>query len=80
MKTSPLDNPATGLDIMITVIREPEGQTLTFAKAGSVRRLLNLLGERCTSVLVIRGRELLTEDRMLRPGETVIVRSVRSRG
>ena len=65
---------------MITVIRQPEGTTMTLAKVGSVRRLLNLLGERCTSVLVIRSGELLTEDRALTHGDTLIVRSVRSRG
>lgn len=65
---------------MISVIREPEGTTMTFTKVGSVRRLLNLLGERCTSVLVIRDGELLTEDRLLKPDDTLTVRSVRSRG
>ncbi len=65
---------------MITVIREPEGTTTTFAKVSSVRRLLNLLGERCTSALVIRDGELLTEDRLLKHGDTITVRTVRSRG
>ncbi|EPR37015.1 hypothetical protein dsx2_0958 [Desulfovibrio sp. X2] len=65
---------------MITVIREPDGETLEVHDVKSVKSLLNRLGERCTSVLVIRGRELLTEDRKLVPGETLVVRSVRSRG
>jgi sulfur carrier protein ThiS len=66
---------------MITIIREPENQTLTFDRLNTVCQLLNKLGERSTSVLVIRnGNELLTPDRPLFNGETIVVRGVRSKG
>ncbi|MFW5487711.1 MAG: hypothetical protein ACNI3A_04710 [Desulfovibrio sp.] len=66
---------------MITVIREPDNETLTFDKLNTVQQLLNKIGERATSVLVIRdGKELLTPDRQLFNGETIAVRAVRSKG
>lgn len=65
---------------MVIVTREPEGEEIAFEKLTTVQQLLNRLGERVNSVLVIRDGTLLTPDRRLRDGDTVIVRSVRSRG
>jgi sulfur carrier protein len=65
---------------MIKILREPEGTTMDFYKSGTVLKLLNHLGETRTSVLVIRNGELLTPDRRLHPGDTIVVRSVRSSG
>lgn len=71
---------------MITVLRTPENKTLTFERLNTVRQLLGKLGESVNSCLVVRGGpaaqggELLTPDRKLIPGETVEVRSVRSKG
>lgn len=65
---------------MVIVVREPEGKEIAFEKLNTVQQLLNRLGERVNSVLVIRDGTLLTPDRRLRDGDTVIVRSVRSRG
>lgn len=65
---------------MITVRRDPEGTLLTFDNVKTVRALLGRLGETCTTALVIRGRELLTEDRSLSPGDEITVRTVRSKG
>jgi sulfur carrier protein len=65
---------------MITVIREPEGRETTFEQVHTVHRLLNKLGERPGSVLVIRGAELLTQDRRIEDGDRIIVRKVRSSG
>jgi hypothetical protein len=75
---------------MITVHLEPEGRTVQVEKATTARRLLDKLGLRSTGALVLRhldqpdhkGRRqaLLTPDMQLRPGETVTVREVTSRG
>lgn len=71
---------------MLTVIRTPGKKTLTFDRINTVRQLLNKLDETVNSVLVIRGGpaseggELLTPDRHTIPGETLEVRSVRSKG
>lgn len=65
---------------MITIRREPENETVEFLSLNTVRQLLNRLGLREIDALVIRGDELLTPDRRLRSGDTVTVRSVRSRG
>jgi sulfur carrier protein len=65
---------------MITVHLEPEGQTLTFAKLNTVLQLLHKVGRRQSQVLVIRGGELLTQDRTLHRGDEILVRGVTSRG
>jgi sulfur carrier protein len=65
---------------MITVVREPEGREQTFEHVHTVHKLLNKLGERPGAVLVIRGAELLTQDRRIEDGELIIVRKVRSSG
>jgi len=65
---------------MITVHLEPEGQTLTFDTLNTVLQLLHKVGKRQSQALVIRGDELLTQDRKLRYGDVLLVRSVTSRG
>jgi sulfur carrier protein len=65
---------------MITVRIEPEGHEMTFEKLNTALQLLNRLGVRPNSALVIRGDELLTPDRKLRHGERITVRMVGSRG
>jgi hypothetical protein len=46
----------------------------------TVAQLLAKLGQRPASTLVIREGELLTPDRRVEIGDTIIVRSVVSRG
>jgi len=75
---------------MITVLLQPDGETVTVERAPTVLRLLAQIGRRATGVLVLRhldnpdekGRiyALLTPDPRLIPGETVTVRGVTSRG
>jgi sulfur carrier protein len=65
---------------MITVHLENEGQTLTFDRLNTVLQLLHKIGKRQSQVLVIRGGELLTQDRPLRYGDEITVRGVTSRG
>jgi sulfur carrier protein len=65
---------------MITVHLESEGQTLAFDKLNTVLQLLHKVGKRQSQVLVIRGGELLTQDRKLRYGDEILVRGVTSRG
>jgi sulfur carrier protein len=65
---------------MIVVRVEPEGSELSFERLNTVLQLLNRLGIRPGSALVIREGELLTPDRKLGPGDMIIVRKVGSRG
>lgn len=65
---------------MITVRLEPEGRELQFTKIKSVLKLLETLRLGLNSALVVRSGELLTPDRRLEPGDTIIVRRVGSRG
>lgn len=65
---------------MITVHLEPEGGTMTFPRLTTVLQLLNKTGRKPGRAIVIRGNELLTPDRRLCPGDTIILRDVGSRG
>ena len=65
---------------MVTVVIQPGGETITFPRLNTVTQLLGKLKLKPTEVLVIRGRELLTADRRIAPGDELIVRSVISRG
>ena len=65
---------------MITVHTEPDGDTVQFEKLNTVMQLLNRMDRKSTRVLVIRGDELLTVDRRINPGDTIIIRDVISRG
>lgn len=64
----------------ITLVLEPEGKTLRIPRPKTVTGLLNELGIKRGSALVIRDGELLTPDRRIEPDDTVTVRSVVSRG
>lgn len=65
---------------MVTVVVQPGGETIEFPRLNTVTQLLGKLGLKHTDVLVIRGPELLTPDRKIAPGDSLIVRSVISRG
>ena len=64
----------------ITVILEPDGGTRVMERPKTVTQLLNRLAVRQGTALVIRDGELLTPDRRVEKGDTVIVRTVVSRG
>lgn len=71
----------------ITLRLEPEQQTLEVPRPKTVLQLLNRLGLRPTSCLVILEareagdeRRLLTPDLKLSPGDSVTVRKVTSSG
>jgi sulfur carrier protein len=65
---------------MITVRIEPEGSDQTFETLNTALQLLNRIGVRPSTALVIRGEELLTPDRKLCHGDRITVRLVGSRG
>lgn len=65
---------------MITVHLEPENETVTLSRVKTVIGLLGRLDRHSGSVLVIRDGGLLTPDVRLKPGDTVIVRTVVSQG
>ena len=64
----------------ITLVLEPTGGTREIPRPKTVTQLLNKLGIRQGTALVIRDGELLTPDRRIETGDTVTVRSVVSRG
>jgi sulfur carrier protein len=59
---------------------EPGGRQVSLPGLRSVQALLRALGLRQTQALVIRGGELLTQDRLLAPGDEIVVRTVTSAG
>ncbi len=65
---------------MITVNLEPDGKVIELHKTRSVLSVLNKLKLRSTMAIVVRDGELLTPDRLLRKGETLMVRKVTSAG
>ncbi len=65
---------------MITVNLEPDGEVIELHRTKSVLGALNKLKLRSTMAIVVRDGELLTSDRKLRPGETIMVRKVTSAG
>lgn len=65
---------------MVTIHMEPHKSTLTFQRINTVLQLLGKLDLRVNDALIIRGRELLTPDRRIHPGDTITVRLVMSRG
>lgn len=64
----------------ITLVLEPEGKTMSFPRPKTVTQLLNKLGVKQGTALVIREGELLTPDRRIETGDTITVRGVVSRG
>ncbi|WP_319543332.1 MoaD/ThiS family protein [uncultured Pseudodesulfovibrio sp.] len=65
---------------MITVNLEPDGEQIEMHNTRSVVAVLNKLKLRSTMAIVARNGELLTPDRMLDNGDTLMVRKVTSAG
>ena len=65
---------------MITVNLEPDGKEIKLPNTRSVAAVFNKLKLRSTMAIVVRDGELLTSDRKLRNGETIMVRKVTSAG
>lgn len=65
---------------MITVNLEPDGEVIELHKTRSVLAALNKLKLRPTMAIVVRDGELLTADRKLKMGDTIMVRKVTSAG
>ncbi|MDR2726957.1 MAG: hypothetical protein LBC10_03070 [Deltaproteobacteria bacterium] len=64
----------------VQVLLQPEEKTVAIPKAKTARAVLHALGLRECSALVIRDGGLLTPDRAVAPGESLIVRKVTSSG
>lgn len=64
----------------ITLLLEPAGKTQIVPRPKTVLQLLQSLGIRQGTALVIRDKELLTPDRRIDVGDVVAVRSVVSQG
>ena len=64
----------------ITVHLQPQGKELSLPRPKTVLQLLNTLGIRRGTALVIRDNGLLTPDREVLPNDTLIVRVVTSSG
>ena len=64
----------------ITLVLEPSGGTRELPRPKTVTQLLNKLGIRRGTALVIRDGGLLTPDREILPGDVVTVRVVTSSG
>ncbi|CCH48236.1 ubiquitin family protein [Pseudodesulfovibrio piezophilus] len=65
---------------MVIVHLEPDGKTIEIPNVRSVLAVLNRLKLRSTMALVARDGELLTADRKLSNGDTLLVRKVTSAG
>ena len=64
----------------ITVHLEPQGKSLSMPRPKTVWQLMNRLGLKPCSALIIRDGGLLTRDREILPGDVITVRSVVSSG
>ncbi len=64
----------------ITVHLEPQGKSLSLPRPKTVWQLMNRLGLKPCSALIIRDGGLLTRDREILPGDVITVRSVVSSG
>ena len=62
------------------VLLQPEEKMVELPKAKTARAVLNALGLRECTALVARDGELLTPDRAVAPGDSLIVRKVTSSG
>ncbi len=67
---------------MVSVLLQPEEKIVEFPRerVKNVQRLLAVLNIRPCTALVARGRELLTPDRQILPGDHLLVRKVTSSG
>lgn len=64
----------------VTVVLQPEEKQLTLHKVRTVRAVLAALNLRPGMALVVKNGELLTPDRAVRSGDTLLVRIVMSSG
>ncbi len=64
----------------ITVILQPQEKIVSMQRPKTVMQLLNRLSIRRGTALVIRDGQLLTQDREIRPDDTITVRIVTSSG
>jgi len=65
---------------MVTVQLEPDGKVVELGNTKTVLAVLNRLKLRSTMAIVVRDGELLTADRKLHMGDTLMVRKVTSAG
>lgn len=65
---------------VVTVLVQPEEKQLTLPRPKTARQLLAALGLREETALVARDGELLTPDRQVLPGDSLLVRKVASAG
>ena len=64
----------------VTVLVQPEDKTMEMPRPKTARQLLAALGLREETALVARDGELLTPDRRIYPGQSLLVRKVTSSG
>ena len=64
----------------VRVLLQPEEKILTIPRSKTARQLLNALGLREETALVARDGELLTPDRAVYNGDSLLVRKVTSSG
>ncbi len=77
---TPEDNAKGHSPWQITIHLEPQGKTVTMLRPKTVWQLMNRLGLKQCSALIIRDGGLLTRDREVMPGDVITVRSVVSSG
>ncbi len=65
---------------VITVLLQPEEKTFTLPRPKTARQLLEALNLQEETALVARDGELLTPDRRIYTGDSVLVRKVTSSG
>ncbi|MDL1956438.1 MAG: hypothetical protein LWW95_05250 [Candidatus Desulfofervidus auxilii] len=65
---------------MIKIKFFPEGKELTLEKSITVKTLLKRLNLLPGTVLIIKDKQLLTSDMVIKDGEEIEIRSVLSRG
>ncbi|MDL2266501.1 hypothetical protein LJC46_00750 [Desulfovibrio sp. OttesenSCG-928-G15] len=64
----------------VQILLEPEGKSFSMPRPKTVLQLLNKLGIRRSTALVIRNGGLLTPDQRIFPNDAVTVRIVTSSG
>lgn len=79
LTSCPEDIPAFG-PATVTVLLQPREQKLTLPRPKTVRQLLAALDLREETALVARDGELLTPDRRIFTGDSLLVRKVVSSG
>ena len=64
----------------VSVFLQPEDRELIMPRPKNARQLFQTLGLRSCTALVAREGELLTPDRVIYPGDRLLVRKVTSSG